>query len=72
MSFLTETLVRRMAITSRAAVVQGPRQFHAGIIAQKSATEAVKDTVKAVDRKVSDKLVDGINAGCKSRPLHPA
>lgn len=31
----------------------------------KSATEAAKDTLKSADRAVSDKLVDGIEAGRK-------
>ncbi|KAK5625101.1 hypothetical protein RRF57_000817 [Xylaria bambusicola] len=33
--------------------------------ARKTITESAKDTLKSVDRKVSDKLVDGINAGSK-------
>ena len=32
--------------------------------------EAVKDTVKTVDRKVSDKLVDGIEIGRKCSLLY--
>jgi len=35
---------------------------------KKSPTESVKDTVKGVDRAVSDKLVDGIEAGRMSFP----
>ncbi|KAI4595749.1 hypothetical protein KJ359_006740 [Pestalotiopsis sp. 9143b] len=62
MSFLTETVTRRLAISSRAALVQTPRQFSISTRYQKSATETVKDAAKTVDRKVSDKLVDGINA----------
>ena len=30
---------------------------------QKTATEAIKNTLKAVDRAVSDKIVDGIELG---------
>lgn len=63
MSFLTEVAGRRMAIAARASVVQAPRQFSTSLAAQKSATETVKDSLKTVDRKVSDKLVDGINVG---------
>ncbi|KAK9771652.1 putative Lea domain protein [Seiridium cardinale] len=62
MSFLTETVTRRMALSSRAVFVQTPRQFSISARYQKSATETVKDAAKTVDRKVSDKLVDGINA----------
>lgn len=65
MSFLTEAAIRRLALTSRVAAVQAPRQFSTSIVAQKTVTEAAKDTIKNVDRKVSDKLVDGINAGGK-------
>ncbi|KAI8626163.1 hypothetical protein F5Y19DRAFT_478768 [Xylariaceae sp. FL1651] len=66
MSFLTEAAVRRLALTSRVAAVQTPRQFSTSIAARKSVTEAAKDTIKTVDRKVSDKLVDGINAGSRA------
>ncbi|KAI0475462.1 hypothetical protein GGR56DRAFT_515136 [Xylariaceae sp. FL0804] len=66
MSFITQVAARRMALSSRAAMVQAPRQFSTTIAAHKSATEAAKDTLKSVDRKVSDKLVDGINAGSKA------
>lgn len=68
MSFLTETVTRRLALSSRAALVQTPRQFSISTRYQKSATETVKDAAKTVDRKVSDKLVDGINAACKHSP----
>ncbi|KAI1468340.1 uncharacterized protein F4812DRAFT_426337 [Daldinia caldariorum] len=64
MSFL-EVTARRLATTSRVAVVPAPRHFSTSIAAQKSVTEAAKDTLKTVDRKVSDKLVDGINVGAK-------
>ncbi|RDL32566.1 Uncharacterized protein BP5553_09022 [Venustampulla echinocandica] len=40
-----------------------PRAFSTSITARKSATEAVKNVAKAVDRKVSNKLVDGIEIG---------
>lgn len=60
-----------MALTARASLVQAPRQFSTSIVAQKSATESVKDGLKTVDRKVSDKLVDGINAGGRCFSNHP-
>ncbi|KAK7757362.1 hypothetical protein SLS62_000374 [Diatrype stigma] len=63
MAFITKVAGRRMALAARASVVQAPRQFSTSLAAQKSATETVKDSLKTVDRKVSDKLVDGINVG---------
>ncbi|KAI1331543.1 hypothetical protein F5Y16DRAFT_360207 [Xylariaceae sp. FL0255] len=66
MSFLTESAVRRLAMTTRVATIQTPRPFSTSFAARKSVTEAAKDTIKTVDRKVSDKLVDGINAGAKA------
>ncbi len=64
MSFLSEAAVRRVALTSRVVSVQAPRQFSTSIAARKSISETAKDTLKTVDRKVSDRLVDGINIGC--------
>ncbi|WYZ34063.1 hypothetical protein EsH8_I_000339 [Colletotrichum jinshuiense] len=66
MSFLIETTGRRLATLPRViprAVTVAPRSFATTSPAQKSATETVKDGLKTVDRKVSDKLVDGINIG---------
>ncbi len=59
MSFLTRTTLRT---ASRAQFISAttPRVFSTSFVTRKSATEAVKDTVKTVDRAVSDKLVDGI------------
>ena len=71
MSFLTETAIRRLAMTSRTAMVQAPRAFSTGVAYRKSATDTVKDTVKKVDRAVSDKLVDGINVTSKVFPQPP-
>jgi hypothetical protein len=68
MSFLTEVAVRRVPLASRAVLVQAPRQFSTSIAARKSVTETAKETLKSVDRKVSDKLVDTINAGCEFSP----
>jgi hypothetical protein len=58
MSFLGRTTIR----SARTATF-APRAFSTSFVARKSPTEAVKDTVKTVDRKVSDKLVDGIELG---------
>ncbi|KAI1129753.1 hypothetical protein F5Y10DRAFT_145062 [Nemania abortiva] len=66
MSFLSEAAIRRMALVPRVASVQAPRQFSTTIAARKTMTESAKDTLKSVDRKVSDKLVDGINVGAKA------
>ncbi|KAI1822546.1 hypothetical protein F4861DRAFT_513935 [Xylaria intraflava] len=66
MSFLTEKALRRMATISRVASVPAPRRFSAGIVGRKSVAQSAKDTLKSVDRKVSDKLVDGINVGTKA------
>lgn len=65
MSFLSEAAIRRVALVSRVASVQAPRQFSTSIAARKTMTESAKDTLKSVDRKVSDKLVDTINVGGK-------
>lgn len=62
MSFLTEAAARRVALCSRAAFVQAPRQFSTSVRYQKTVTETAKDTLHNIDRKVSDTLVDGINA----------
>jgi hypothetical protein len=59
MSFLTRT---QPMLRTRAFAV-APRAFSTSFVVRKSATEAVKDTVKGVDRAVSDKIVDGIEVG---------
>jgi guanyl-specific ribonuclease Sa len=58
MSFLTRTT--RIAAT-RAPVAS--RAFTASAVQNKTVVDTAKDTLKAVDRKVSDKLVDGIEIG---------
>ena len=60
MSFLARSspLASRLAVSSRFA----PRAFSTSFVNRKSATETVKDAAKTVDRAVSDKLVDGIEA----------
>ncbi|CAM1504071.1 Fc.00g016620.m01.CDS01 [Cosmosporella sp. VM-42] len=66
MSFLTENIFRQMArmprVMPRVIAIQAPRRFTTYTALNKTATETVKDAAKTVDRKVSDKLVDGINA----------
>ncbi|KAG4429361.1 hypothetical protein IFR05_015160 [Cadophora sp. M221] len=58
MSFLTSRTILRATRTPITA-----RAFSTTFVARKSATETVKDGVKTVDRKVSDVLVEGIEAG---------
>lgn len=45
------------------ALQQSPRLFSTAVVHQKSATEAVKDSLKKVDRAVSDVAVAGIDKG---------
>lgn len=64
MSFLTEITTRRFATLSRTTFTNVPRaSFTTTVQLRKTAVEATKDTLKTVDRAVSDKLVDGINVG---------
>ncbi|OAA44651.1 hypothetical protein BBO_04134 [Beauveria brongniartii RCEF 3172] len=42
--------------------VSATRAFSSTVVYQKTATETVKDSVKTVDKAVSGKIVDGINA----------
>ncbi len=64
MSFLIEATTRRVATAlPRASIAaRAPRAFSTSIVYQKSPTESVKDGLKSVDRAVSDKLVDGLDA----------
>ncbi|KAL7619600.1 hypothetical protein AAE478_010141 [Parahypoxylon ruwenzoriense] len=63
MTSLAKTAIRPLALAPRVAIPPASRKFSTSIAAQKSVTEAAKDTLKSVDRKVSDKLVEGINVG---------
>ena len=77
MSFLTEITFRRVASAAPriSATTYAPRVATGSFIHSrhlsstapqyKTVTEVAKDTLKSVDRAVSDKLVDGINVGCK-------
>ncbi|KAH7155163.1 hypothetical protein B0J13DRAFT_544923 [Dactylonectria estremocensis] len=66
MSFLTENLVRNAGLVPRMfprmIAIQAPRAFSTSFAYNRTAPEAIKDSLKTVDRAVSDKLVDGINA----------
>lgn len=68
MSFLTEVTVRRLASFQlpRTVATTAPRAaFSISAQRQKVVPDTVKEKLKSVDRVVSDKLVDGINIGCK-------
>ncbi len=80
MSFLVETVARRLPVVPRAAA-SVPRTaaaaFSSAAPRHKSAAEVARDTLKSVDRAVSDRLVDGINitstvllSSCFYLPLH--
>jgi len=60
MSFLSKVqpLFRQAAITR-----PSPRLFSTAVVYHKSATDVVKDGLKAVDRTVSDNIVAGIDKG---------
>jgi hypothetical protein len=62
MSAFTKNLVGRMAMVPRVMTTQVPRTFVTYPALHKTATQTVADTVKTVDRAVSDKIVDGLNA----------
>lgn len=64
MSFLTEATTRRMAALSRTRLTTLPRaSFTTSIYLRKNVVDAGKDALKSVDRAVSNKIVDGIDAG---------
>jgi hypothetical protein len=68
MSFLYRTQpALRTLVLARSSSASASRLFTTTAIQNKSATEAVKDTVKSVDRKVSDAAVSGIEKGGKSK-----
>lgn len=56
--------LKAQPILRQAAVVRpAPRLFSTAVVYQKSATDSVKDGLKAVDRTVSDTVVAGIDKG---------
>ncbi|KAK0648614.1 hypothetical protein B0T16DRAFT_456079 [Cercophora newfieldiana] len=66
MSFLTEAAARRIATLQvpRTLATAAPRaSFSTSVTMQKTIVDSTKDTLKTVDRAVSDKLVDGIDIG---------
>jgi hypothetical protein len=66
MSFLTSRAFTTMRAGALPALAT--RGFATTVLRQKTATETVKDTLKTVDRAVSDKIVDGIELGGWSSP----
>ncbi len=60
MSFLTS---RTLATSRAASFAPAVRAFTTTALRQKTTTETVKDTLKTVDRAVSNKIVDGIELG---------
>ena len=66
MSFLYRSQpTLRTLVLARPSSALTSRFFGSTAIQNKSATEAVKDTVKGVDRAVSDAAVSGIEKGGK-------
>ncbi|KAL2423314.1 hypothetical protein ABEF95_006223 [Exophiala dermatitidis] len=61
MSFLYQTTPILRTAVRATALQQSTRLFSTAIVHQKSATEAVKDGLKKVDRVVSDAAVTGID-----------
>lgn len=56
--------LKAQPIIRQAAIARpSPRLFSTAVVYQKSATETVKDGLKAVDRTVSDTVVAGIDKG---------
>jgi hypothetical protein len=65
MSFLYRSNVALRSAAARPS----PRLFSTAVVYRKSATETVKDGLKAVDRTVADAAVKGIDAGGKSSQI---
>lgn len=69
-----QTAARRVATVQipRTIASSAPRAaFSTSVQLQKSPKDVAKDALKTVDRAVSDKLVDGINIGCRFPPSRP-
>jgi hypothetical protein len=70
MSFLYKATPVLRTTVRTSAVRSSPRLFSTTVTQHKSATDAVKDGLKTVDRAVSDAAVAGIDKGgtiCDSR-----
>ncbi|TQW08147.1 hypothetical protein IF2G_04023 [Cordyceps javanica] len=62
MSFALRSAARAIP---RATNASAARAFSSTVVYQKTATETVKDGIKTVDKAVSGKIVDGIDAAGK-------
>lgn len=79
MSFLPELSAARRALPRALFLAQAPQTttiaqraaFSTASPLQKTVVDSAKDTLKTVDRAVSDKLVDGIDTASTSTPLSP-
>ncbi|RVX67797.1 hypothetical protein B0A52_07725 [Exophiala mesophila] len=67
MSFLSRTTPIARTLARSSITQQSPRCFSVAAVHQKSATEAVKDGLKKVDRAVSDVAVAGIDKGVEAK-----
>lgn len=66
MSFLSRSQpIRLIQQAARSTTPYGARQFAVSSIQNKSVVDTTKDVLKTVDRKVSDKLVDGFEVAGK-------
>lgn len=66
MSFLSRSQpIRLIQQAARSATPYGARQFAVSSIQNKGVIDTTKDVLKTVDRKVSDKLVDGFEVAGK-------
>ncbi|KAK4943438.1 hypothetical protein LTR10_016929 [Elasticomyces elasticus] len=63
MSFLSSTTFALRTAVRASALRQSPRLFSTTLIQQKGPVDAAKDTLKSVDRAVSDAAVAGIDKG---------
>ncbi|KAI1609324.1 hypothetical protein EDD37DRAFT_653711 [Exophiala viscosa] len=63
MSFLYTATPALRAVARASALRQSPRLFSTTLIQQKSPVDSAKDTLKSVDRAVSDAAVSGIDKG---------
>lgn len=80
MSFLPELSAARRALPRALFLAQAPQTttiaqraaFSTASPLQKTVVDSAKDTLKTVDRAVSDKLVDGIDTASTSSPPFPS
>lgn len=67
MSFISRSQpIRLIQQAARSATPYGARQFAVSSTQNKGVVDTTKDVLKTVDRKVSDKLVDGFEVAGKT------